>query len=176
MAGGGLLPEHVPWLVRAGVRAFHIGSSARPLGSWKAYVDADLVRTWRRLIDEALRHGPPAARAEPAEPPRPADRLHRRAHLARPRPAVVAPGQRPLVRRAARLRGRLGLPRRAFERDHYDVIAERFDAAVAAGAELVDSREIVRRLHAAGLRRRKVSRLADPCPPWKMERDERTMI
>ena len=54
----------------------------------------------------------------------------------------------------------LGLPRRAFERDHYDVLAERFDAAVAAGAQVVDSREIVRRLHAAGLRRRKVSRLA----------------
>ena len=37
MACGGLLPEHVPWLARAGVRSFHIGSSARPLGSWKAY-------------------------------------------------------------------------------------------------------------------------------------------
>jgi hypothetical protein len=54
----------------------------------------------------------------------------------------------------------LGLPRRAFERDHYDVVEERFDAALAAGAELVSSREIVARLHAAGLRRRKVSRLA----------------
>ena len=55
MAGGGLLAEHVPWLVRAGVRAFHIGSAARPLGSWKAYVDPDLVRTWRTLIDDAVR-------------------------------------------------------------------------------------------------------------------------
>ena len=55
---------------------------------------------------------------------------------------------------------RIGLPRRAFERDHYDVVAERFDDAVAAGAQLVPSREIVRRLHAAGLRRRKISRLA----------------
>ncbi len=54
----------------------------------------------------------------------------------------------------------LGLPRRAFERDHYDVMAEHFDAAVAAGAVLVPSREIVARLSAAGLRRRKVSRLA----------------
>ena len=54
----------------------------------------------------------------------------------------------------------IGLPRRAFERDHYDVVAERFDDALAAGAELVTSREIVRRLHAAGLRQRKVSRLA----------------
>ena len=52
MAGGGLRPEHVPWLIRAGVRAFHIGSPARPGGSYKAYVDPDLVRTWRDLIDE----------------------------------------------------------------------------------------------------------------------------
>jgi copper homeostasis protein len=61
MAGGGLLPEHVPWLVRAGVRAFHIGSSAHPLGSWKAYVDPDLVRTWRTLIDEQVAAAPAAA-------------------------------------------------------------------------------------------------------------------
>lgn len=54
----------------------------------------------------------------------------------------------------------LGLPLRAFERDHYDVVAERFEDALAAGALLVTSREIVLRLHAAGLRRRKGSRLA----------------
>jgi hypothetical protein len=54
----------------------------------------------------------------------------------------------------------IGLPRRAFERDHYDVIAERFDDVLAAGAVLVSSREIVARLRAAGLRQRKVSRLA----------------
>jgi len=57
MAGGGLLPEHVPWLARAGVRAFHIGSTARPLGSWKAYLDADLVYAWRTLIDDAVQRG-----------------------------------------------------------------------------------------------------------------------
>ncbi len=50
----------------------------------------------------------------------------------------------------------LGIPRRAFDRDHYDVISERYAAAVAAGAQEVTSREIVARLHAAGLRRRKV--------------------
>ena len=54
----------------------------------------------------------------------------------------------------------LGIPRRAFERDHYDVVSDRFDAAIAAGARRVSSREIVARLSAAGLRRRKVSRLA----------------
>ncbi len=56
MAGGGLAPEHVPWLVRAGVRAFHIGSPARPGRSWKAYVDPELVRTWRALIDDVVAH------------------------------------------------------------------------------------------------------------------------
>ncbi len=54
----------------------------------------------------------------------------------------------------------VGLPRRAFERDHYDVVAERFEDVLAAGAVLVTSREIVVRLQRAGLRRRKVSRLA----------------
>jgi copper homeostasis protein len=55
MAGGGLLPEHVPWLARAGIRAFQVGAAVRPLGSTKAYVDPDLVRTWRRLVDDAVR-------------------------------------------------------------------------------------------------------------------------
>lgn len=49
--GGGLLPEHVPWLQRAGVRAFHLAAQVRPGGSWKAWVDADLVGSWRRLVD-----------------------------------------------------------------------------------------------------------------------------
>jgi copper homeostasis protein len=53
MPGGGLLAEHVPWLVRAGVRAFHLGPQVRPGGSRKAYVDADLVRSWRLLVDDA---------------------------------------------------------------------------------------------------------------------------
>ena len=49
----------------------------------------------------------------------------------------------------------LGIPERGFDRDHYDVPAEWYDQVVAAGATPVSSREIVRRLHAAGLRRRK---------------------
>lgn len=55
MAGGGLLAEHVPWLTRAGVRAFHLGTAVRPDRSWKAYVDKDLVHSWRTLIDDATR-------------------------------------------------------------------------------------------------------------------------
>ena len=54
----------------------------------------------------------------------------------------------------------LGIPRRAFERDHYDVIADHYDSALRAGAHPVSSREIVAVLQASGLRRRKLSRLA----------------
>lgn len=54
MPGGGLLAEHVPWLVRAGVRQFHLGAQARPGASYKAYVDAGHVRSWRRLLDDSL--------------------------------------------------------------------------------------------------------------------------
>jgi copper homeostasis protein len=53
MAGGGLRGEHVPWLVRAGVRQFHVASSVRPGGSWRAHVDAGHVRSWRMLLDDA---------------------------------------------------------------------------------------------------------------------------
>jgi copper homeostasis protein len=55
LAGGGLTPDLVPWLVRAGVRRFAIGSSARRGGSWtRASVDVDHVRSWRMLLDDAL--------------------------------------------------------------------------------------------------------------------------
>jgi copper homeostasis protein len=54
MAAGGLRGEHVPWLVRAGVRQFQVGASVRPGGSWaKAHVDAGHVRSWRMLLDDS---------------------------------------------------------------------------------------------------------------------------
>ncbi|MPZ63436.1 MAG: copper homeostasis protein CutC [Propionibacteriales bacterium] len=57
VAGGGLKPEHVPWLTRSGVRAFHVGSSVRPGGSWtKSSVDASYVRSWRLLLDDHVAH------------------------------------------------------------------------------------------------------------------------
>lgn len=55
MAGGDLHPDHLPWLARAGVRAFHIDVAARPQGTWKAYVDAAQVRSWRTLVDDVCR-------------------------------------------------------------------------------------------------------------------------
>lgn len=52
----------------------------------------------------------------------------------------------------------LGVPRRGFDGDHYDIPAELYEKAIGAGAQPVRSREIVRRLDAAGLRRRKPHR------------------
>ena len=54
----------------------------------------------------------------------------------------------------------LGMPRRAFQGDHYDVPEELYAVAVAAGAEAVGSRELLHRLLAAGLRLRKGARAA----------------
>ena len=48
------MPQNVPWFVRAGVRAFHLGPQVRPGGSPKAYVAAELVRSWRLLLDDSL--------------------------------------------------------------------------------------------------------------------------
>lgn len=49
----------------------------------------------------------------------------------------------------------LDLHSRSFDGDHYDVPATEYQRVVDAGAIPVGSREIVARLHAAGLRRRK---------------------
>lgn len=46
----------------------------------------------------------------------------------------------------------LGLPRRLFDLDHYDVPVERYDEAVAAGAHEVSGHELIRRLIRSGLR------------------------
>lgn len=50
---------------------------------------------------------------------------------------------------------RLGIPERGFDGDHYDLPAEYYDEAVAAGAVPVRPRDLVVRLRAAGLRRPK---------------------
>ncbi len=48
--------------------------------------------------------------------------------------------------------GRMGIPRRAFDLDHYDVPETRYDEMVAAGAEPVSIRQLVERLRDSGLR------------------------
>jgi hypothetical protein len=53
---------------------------------------------------------------------------------------------------------RIGAPPRAFDRDHYDVPSERYAAAVSEGAIEVGSKELLRRLTEAGLRRPKYRR------------------
>ncbi|MDO5634528.1 MAG: DUF4031 domain-containing protein [Micrococcus sp.] len=47
---------------------------------------------------------------------------------------------------------RTGLSERAFDQDHYDVPAQRYAEMVAAGAEEVSGRELVRRLVRSGVR------------------------
>ncbi len=66
-----------------------------------------------------------------------------------------------------------GVPRRGFERDHYDVPGEMYDALLAAGAVPVSSREVVRRLHAAGLRRRRSAALGWRAPGRQLLRPPR---
>lgn len=45
-----------------------------------------------------------------------------------------------------------GIPRRAFDRDHYDVPADALPRLLAAGAQHVGGKELTRRLIASGLR------------------------
>ncbi|MDP9239520.1 MAG: DUF4031 domain-containing protein [Actinomycetota bacterium] len=56
---------------------------------------------------------------------------------------------------------RLGMPRRVFQGDHYDVPAEVRERAIAMGAQPVAARELLGRLTRAGLRRPK----GRPAPP-----------
>lgn len=59
----------------------------------------------------------------------------------------------------------LGIPRRVFQGDHYDVPTEIRAAAVDAGAVPVDGRELVVRLRSAGLRRPRQPRIANQRSP-----------
>jgi len=61
----------------------------------------------------------------------------------------------------------LGLPRRAFHGDHYDLPSEYRDAAIAQGAHAVDARQLVRRLRSSGLRQKPgpLRGQVDPRPP-----------
>jgi muramoyltetrapeptide carboxypeptidase len=57
-----------------------------------------------------------------------------------------------------------GVPRRGFERDHYDVPEEAYDDLVSAGAVPVSSRVLLERLTRAGLRKRKSRSMARRAP------------
>lgn len=60
----------------------------------------------------------------------------------------------------------LGLERRWFQGDHYDVPTEIRALAIARGAEPVSAAELVRRLRAAGLRRgSRIPALPGEAPP-----------
>ena len=122
MAGGGLLPEHVPWLARAGVRAFHIGAAARPLGSGRRTSTPTWCAPGARLVDDAMRCAGAGVTVYIDPPTWPG---HGRlwSHL------VSDVSYEELHEFAAGL----GIPRRAFERDHYDVIAERYAARSPPG-------------------------------------------
>jgi hypothetical protein len=56
----------------------------------------------------------------------------------------------------------LGIPRRAFQGDHYDVPEDLYDVAVAAGAQPVGARELLSRLFAAELRLKKPRPTREP--------------
>ncbi|WP_116048693.1 copper homeostasis protein CutC [Amycolatopsis palatopharyngis] len=51
LVGGGLREKLVAPLRAAGVRAFHVGSAARPAG-WESTVDVEAVRRWSALVHE----------------------------------------------------------------------------------------------------------------------------
>ncbi|MFE6333268.1 copper homeostasis protein CutC [Streptomyces sp. NPDC057798] len=50
LVGGGLRLDHVPYLLSAGLDAFHIGGAARPEG-WTGPVSQTAVGQWRRVLD-----------------------------------------------------------------------------------------------------------------------------
>ncbi|GAA2602581.1 DUF4031 domain-containing protein [Actinomadura fulvescens] len=56
----------------------------------------------------------------------------------------------------------LGLPPRAFERDHYDVPSHLYEEAIDLGAQPVGCQELVARLIRAGLRHRKFTGPVSP--------------
>ena len=70
----------------------------------------------------------------------------------------------------------LGIPARGFDRDHYDIPAERYDQVLAAGATAVSSRDLIGRLLAAGLRRRKAQALAPKKPGRSLIRARRLRV
>ncbi len=61
-----------------------------------------------------------------------------------------------------------GIPARGFDRDHYDVPAEMYGRLRELGVLEVDSRELVRRLRASGLRVTAAQRREGPAAPHSL--------
>lgn len=61
--------------------------------------------------------------------------------------------------------GKLGIPREAFQGDHYDIPERYWQTAVDAGAEPTESRVLVKRLRAAGLRKSRSSKAPSSTSP-----------
>ena len=59
----------------------------------------------------------------------------------------------------------LGIPRRAFQGDHYDIPEDYRLEAIRLGATAVDARVLVRRLRASGLRQVRSRPDATACTP-----------
>ncbi len=53
----------------------------------------------------------------------------------------------------------LGVPERGFDLDHYDIPSEYVDRAIELGASFVPARELLQRLQASGLRKKKTRSL-----------------
>lgn len=68
---------------------------------------------------------------------------------------------------------RVGIPRLAFDRDHYDIPADRYAVLVEAGAVPVSAKELVARLAGSGLRRRKHDALGARPPGGSRTRPRR---
>jgi muramoyltetrapeptide carboxypeptidase len=66
-----------------------------------------------------------------------------------------------------------GVPRRGFERDHYDVPAELYGALVAAGAVPTTARGVIEKLTQAGLRKRKATAMSRKPPGRELLRPPR---
>jgi len=57
---------------------------------------------------------------------------------------------------------KLGIPERGFQGDHFDIPEHMRDVAIAHGATVVTTREILRALYAAGLRQKPEQRHGRP--------------
>ena len=138
MPGGGLLAEQVPWFVRGGgvdVPPRVAGAPGRiPQVVRRRRPRPLLAAAGRQRRRACRRVGQPHPMTVLIDPPNAAGHGRLWSHLA-------SDTSYDELHAFART---VGIPERGFDRDHYDVPAEWYDQVVAAGAEPVSSRELVR--------------------------------